>query len=100
MTTTVFYIDRQNDAENVATYLEGRSFRYTKSSFEEAFKAGDSIVAMVAAGIIVRALAPLINDKWTDPPVCTCSVLICNMQFHCSVATMAPTSLLISCSRP
>ncbi len=69
MTTKVFYIDRQNDAENVATYLEGRSFRYTKSSFEEAFKAGDSIVAMVAAGIIVRALAPLINDKWTDPPV-------------------------------
>ena len=33
------------------------------------FLAGHPIVAICATGIVVRALAPLIGDKWREPPV-------------------------------
>ncbi len=34
-----------------------------------AFSAGRPIVAIAAAGIVVRSLAPLLADKWQEPPV-------------------------------
>lgn len=33
------------------------------------FQAGHPIIAVCAAGIVVRALAPLLGDKWSEPPV-------------------------------
>ena len=35
----------------------------------ELFARGDSIVALCAAGIVIRSLAPLLADKRTEPPV-------------------------------
>lgn len=33
------------------------------------FQAGHPIIAVCAAGIVIRALAPLLGDKWSEPPV-------------------------------
>ena len=37
--------------------------------FAALFAAGQPIVGICASGILIRALAPLVNDKHTDPPV-------------------------------
>ena len=37
--------------------------------FRSLFKAGRPIVGICAAGIVIRALAPLIKDKTSEPPV-------------------------------
>ena len=33
------------------------------------FAAGHPVIGVCAAGILIRALSPLINDKWREPPV-------------------------------
>jgi cobalt-precorrin 5A hydrolase/precorrin-3B C17-methyltransferase len=33
------------------------------------FAAGQTVIGICAAGILVRAVAPLLADKWTEPPV-------------------------------
>src|ERR1700752_3837634 len=33
------------------------------------FPAGRPIVGVCAAGILIRTLAPLLSDKWNEPPV-------------------------------
>lgn len=35
----------------------------------EAFKSGRPIIAFCACGIVIRILAPLLNDKFSEPPV-------------------------------
>lgn len=42
---------------------------FGQTAFEEAFSQSDAIIAVMACGIAVRELAPLLQDKWTDPPV-------------------------------
>ncbi len=42
---------------------------YHKNAFDEAFSKRSAIVALMATGIVVREIAPLLNDKWLDPPV-------------------------------
>ncbi|MDD1724460.1 MAG: cobalt-precorrin 5A hydrolase [Methanospirillum sp.] len=37
--------------------------------FPELFSSADRIVAIMAIGIVIRSITPLIRDKWTDPPV-------------------------------
>ena len=37
--------------------------------FRSLFKAGRPIVGICASGILIRALAPLLKDKSTEPPV-------------------------------
>ena len=36
---------------------------------EVRFRAGEPVVAVMAAGIAIRRLAPLLADKWDEPPV-------------------------------
>ena len=40
-----------------------------KQQVQQAFQAGDSLLMICAAGIVVRTLAPVIQDKYRDPPV-------------------------------
>jgi len=47
----------------------GEVVGYSERAFEEAFRDRDGIVAVMALGIVVRKIAPLLRDKWTDPPV-------------------------------
>ena len=45
------------------------SFESTIDHLVELFLAGRPIVAICASGIIIRALAPYLSDKWQDSPV-------------------------------
>ncbi|WP_287262674.1 cobalt-precorrin 5A hydrolase [Methanothrix sp.] len=42
---------------------------YRKGIMEELFREYDTILALMAVGIVVRLVCPLLRDKWTDKPV-------------------------------
>ncbi len=46
-----------------------KSFTEFKPFFKQIFKTYDAVIAICACGIVVRSLAPLINDKFSDPAV-------------------------------
>ncbi len=56
-------------AERIAAFTGGEIIAYSKDAFKQAFDKYDSIIAIMAAGIAVRNIAPLISDKWKDPAV-------------------------------
>ena len=39
------------------------------SALRDLFTAGRAIVALCSSGIVIRILAPLLDDKWAEPPV-------------------------------
>jgi cobalt-precorrin 5A hydrolase len=56
-------------AERIATFLGADVREYTPHLFAEIFPHVRRIVAVMSMGIVVRQIAPLIKDKWTDPAV-------------------------------
>ncbi|MEL6236347.1 MAG: precorrin-3B C(17)-methyltransferase [Pseudomonadota bacterium] len=58
-------------AEAVAGRVEvrGRDFRRTAEHLRGLFLAGHPIIGICAAGILIRALAPVLGDKHAEPPV-------------------------------
>ncbi|WP_350335972.1 precorrin-3B C(17)-methyltransferase [Coralliovum pocilloporae] len=44
-------------------------FSDTTTHLQSLFKAGQPIIALCASGIVIRALASLLDDKWQEPPV-------------------------------
>jgi hypothetical protein len=59
----------QKQGEYIASALDGEFKPYRAGLFPELFQAADRIVAIMAVGIVIRGIAPLIHDKWTDPAV-------------------------------
>jgi cobalt-precorrin 5A hydrolase len=59
----------RNDAERVAAFLGADIATYTPEIFPDAFFRRKRIVALMSMGIVVRKIAPLLDDKWTDPAV-------------------------------
>ncbi|MDD1684696.1 MAG: cobalt-precorrin 5A hydrolase, partial [Methanoregula sp.] len=57
------------DAERIATFLGADIAEYTPDLFSVAFRDRKRIVALMSMGIVVRKIAPLLDDKWTDPAV-------------------------------
>jgi cobalt-precorrin 5A hydrolase len=57
------------DAAKIAEFLSADLVIYDDDAFEKSFRTGKGLVAVMATGIAVRKIAPLIHDKWTDPPV-------------------------------
>jgi cobalt-precorrin 5A hydrolase len=57
------------DAARIAEFLGADPIEYSDDAFERGFRSGKGIVAVMATGIVVRKIAPLLRDKWTDPPV-------------------------------
>lgn len=60
-------------AAEIVSALEGEDrsvehLAYEEGVFETAWDR-DAIVAVMASGIVVRKIAPLLEDKWTDPAV-------------------------------
>jgi cobalt-precorrin 5A hydrolase len=55
-------------ARKLQEFTGGDILIYSKDAFVRAFKYR-SMIAIMAAGIAVRNIAPLINDKWEDPAV-------------------------------
>ncbi len=56
-------------AEKLRNFTGGSVITYSKDAFRQAFEEYDSIIAVMAAGIAVRNIAPLIHDKWKDPAI-------------------------------
>ena len=70
MNRTVIALERFEDAgRRVAEFLHAELILYSDEAFPIAFSRSSAIVAVMASGIAVRAIAPLLNDKWTDPAV-------------------------------
>ena len=62
--------ERNRDAAvRIADHLGADILPYDKNAFKQAFEEYDVIVALFATGIVVREIAPLLIDKWTDPAV-------------------------------
>ncbi len=55
-------------ARKIQEFAGGEIITYSKDAFKKAFEY-DSIIAIMAAGIAVRNIAPLMQDKWKDPAV-------------------------------
>jgi cobalt-precorrin 5A hydrolase/precorrin-3B C17-methyltransferase len=53
--------------------LRGNDFTDTPAHLAELFLSGRPIVALASAGIVIRALAPHLRDKWSEPPVLSVS---------------------------
>jgi len=64
--TLPYFID---EAERIAAFLGAKTSLYTPEIFTEAFSCRKRIVALMSMGIVVRKIAPLLGDKWTDPAV-------------------------------
>ena len=73
---TVAVVTFERDADvgrEIASTLDSPGRRvdvvaYEEGAFEPAWDR-DAIVAVMASGIVVRKIAPLLADKWTDPAV-------------------------------
>jgi cobalt-precorrin 5A hydrolase len=56
-------------AKLIAEHLDADILVYGKDVFRQAFERYDAIVPLFATGIVVREIAPLLVDKWSDPAV-------------------------------
>jgi cobalt-precorrin 5A hydrolase len=56
-------------AEQIAWKLNADLLGYEPDAFAIAFSQYRRIIAVMATGIVVRKIAPLLFDKWTDPAV-------------------------------
>jgi cobalt-precorrin 5A hydrolase len=56
-------------AEKIRDFTGCDILTYSKKAFKQAFEEYNSLIAIMAAGIAVRNIAPLISDKWKDPAV-------------------------------
>jgi cobalt-precorrin 5A hydrolase len=59
----------RKEAERTAAFLGAESVPYTQEIFWQAFRSKKRIIALMSMGIVVRKIAPLLSDKWTDPAV-------------------------------
>ncbi|MDO8872185.1 MAG: cobalt-precorrin 5A hydrolase [Methanoregula sp.] len=57
------------DAERIAAALGADAVKYTPGVFSVVFGEKKRIIALMSMGIVVRKIAPLLKDKWTDPAV-------------------------------
>jgi cobalt-precorrin 5A hydrolase len=57
------------EAERIAGFLHAPCHEYTPDIFSDQFLKARRIVALMSIGIVVRKIAPLLSDKWTDPAV-------------------------------
>ena len=57
------------EADRIAAFLEADVAEYTSEIFTTVFQNKKRIVALMSMGIVVRKIAPLLVNKWTDPAV-------------------------------
>lgn len=56
-------------AEGIGRHLGADVIPYGPEAFRSASSRYTGIVAVMSAGIVVRSIAPLLRDKWSDPAV-------------------------------
>lgn len=69
MSTAVIVLRKDEAAERLSAFLEATLIEHSEDAFQRAFQDHDHIVAVMAIGIVVRNIAPLLKDKWVDPAV-------------------------------
>jgi cobalt-precorrin 5A hydrolase len=69
MTTVVVHLTDRDSAAKVASYLRADLVPFDEDVFARCFARYEGVVAIMAVGIVVRKIAPLLKDKWTDPAV-------------------------------
>ena len=57
------------EADRIAAFLEADVAEYSSDIFKTVFQNRKRIVALMSMGIVVRKIAPLLGNKWTDPAV-------------------------------
>lgn len=57
------------EAQRIAVFLGADIRKYTPEIFSEIFPYYRRIIAIMSMGIVVRKIALLLKDKWTDPAV-------------------------------
>ena len=68
-TVVITFPYSRSDAERIATFLGADVAEYNTDIFTTVFTGRKRIVALMSMGIVVRKIAPLLDDKWTDPAV-------------------------------
>jgi cobalt-precorrin 5A hydrolase len=68
-TVVITFPYSRNEAEKIAAHLGADIVEYTPEIFDTVFPVRKRIVAMMSMGIVVRKIAPLLEDKWKDPAV-------------------------------
>jgi cobalt-precorrin 5A hydrolase len=56
-------------ARRIAEHLDATLVPYDADVFARTYKSAERIVALMATGIVIRSIAPLLEDKWVDPAV-------------------------------
>ncbi len=57
------------EAERIADFLGADVKEYSPDVFSEIFPFARRIIAIMSIGIVVRRIAPILNNKWNDPAV-------------------------------
>ena len=57
------------DAARIAAFLGADVIDYAPEIFDTVFMGRKRIVALMSMGIVVRKIAPLLEDKWKDPAI-------------------------------
>ncbi|MEM0448219.1 MAG: cobalt-precorrin 5A hydrolase [Methanomassiliicoccales archaeon] len=69
MRTVVVHASHEEAAVRVARALGADTRPLEGSALEEAFQEYEAVVAIMAVGIVLRKLCPLLKDKWRDAAV-------------------------------
>lgn len=56
-------------ARRIAEHLNATLLPYDADVFARTFESAQRIVALMATGIVIRSIAPLLENKWVDPAV-------------------------------
>ena len=68
-TVVITFPYSRGEAERIAAFLGADIAEYTPEIFAAVFPGRKRIVALMSMGIVVRKIAPLVEDKWKDPAV-------------------------------
>jgi len=68
-TVVITFPYSRGEAEKIAGFLGADVVEYTPDIFGTIFAGRRRIIALMSMGIVVRKIAPLLEDKWTDPAV-------------------------------
>ncbi len=68
-TVVITFPYSRGEAEKIAAFLGADVAEYSSDIFDSVFAGRKRIVALMSMGIVVRKIAPLLEDKWKDPAV-------------------------------
>ncbi|MDD4137387.1 MAG: cobalt-precorrin 5A hydrolase [Methanoregula sp.] len=68
-TVVITFPYSRKEADRIAAFLGADVAEYSADVFSSVFPAKKRIIALMSMGIVVRKIAPLLEDKWKDPSV-------------------------------